>query len=163
MTDLDKVIEEAEIICKKKGGRFTLKRKRILLKLLSKNKALSPYEIADDYNVDYESKMPVMSIYRILDFLEKMNLVHKINAINKYMACSHITCSHKHKSPQFLICRNCSNIKEVYLEDKLVEDLHLEAKKYGFQLHKTYSEISCLCNKCRRSVKIMPQARKLDF
>ncbi|MCM8534270.1 MAG: transcriptional repressor [Lentisphaeraceae bacterium] len=152
MIDFEKVIETAEVKCKEQGGRFTLKRKRIFSKLITADKALSPYELADSYHNEFGTKMPVMSIYRILDFLESMKLAHKINSINKYLACSHILCSHQHNTPQFLICRNCQKCDELYLKKPLLSELQSEVQSSGFQLTTSYTEISCLCNECSSKV-----------
>ena len=38
-----------------------------------------------------------MSIYRILEFLESQQLVHKLKLTNRYVACVHITCNHEHE------------------------------------------------------------------
>jgi len=103
MSKYQYVIDRAEQLCRQNGTRFTVKRKRVLMSLLKSEKALSAYELIDLYTVEFGESMPAMSIYRILDFLEQEQFVHKLNLANKYVACSHITCDHAHDVPQFVI------------------------------------------------------------
>ena len=72
--------------------------------LLQSKQALSAYELADYCRDELGESMPPMSVYRILEFLEGVQLVHKLKLANRFVACDHITCDHKHGVPQFLIC-----------------------------------------------------------
>ena len=85
--------------------------------MLNENKALSAYEIADRLGGITQTSVPAMSVYRILDFLEQQNLVHKILSMNKYAACSHITCKHGHSMPRLAICSRCYKVDEMMSND----------------------------------------------
>lgn len=89
-----------------------------------------------------------MSIYRILGFLETEKLVHKLNLANKYVACAHISCDHAHGVPQFLICRNCSKVKEISIKSSTIKDLQATAHDVGFKLISPQLEMNCLCDDC---------------
>ena len=100
---LNRVIDKARHLCKSSGTRLTEKRRGVLEALLVSKIPLSAYEITDVINQADDKSILAMSVYRILEFLEAENLVHKLSSTNKYVACSHITCGHNHEIPQFLI------------------------------------------------------------
>lgn len=144
--NIDQIIQYAEEHCRRHGSRLTSKRKRILAALISSKKALSAYELVDICKATYGEAIPPMSIYRILEFLEGEKLVHKLNLANKYVACTHISCDHK--VPQFLICGNCSEVKEVSINPDTIEDLQASVQLAGFRLNTPQIEMNCLCNNC---------------
>lgn len=146
--EINKIIAKAEGICSNSGSRLTEKRKRILELLLRAEIPLSAYEVADAYNIDSESSMPAMSVYRILDFLEEELLVHKLSSANKYIACSHIACDHAHQVPQFLICGECQSVKEIAISKTIVDELEKQVKNAGYKLTNSQLELQCLCEEC---------------
>ena len=148
MTKLNKILNHAEQTCKANGARLTDKRKQILSSLINSNKALSAYEIVDICAKELGSAIPAMSVYRILDFLESENLVHKLHLANKYVACSHISCDHAHEVSQFLICDECSRVEEIGIEKKVIDSLKQNVKKKGFLLKSPQLELHCICQDC---------------
>jgi len=145
------ILDKAQNICTHSGGRLTEKRKRILALMLLSKTPLSAYEVADSYNKNAESSMPAMSVYRILDFLESEQLVHKLSSANKYVACSHIACSHAHQIPQFLICGKCQTVKEMAIGKPIIEQLDQLVADAGYKLVNTQLELQCLCDKCMKT------------
>ena len=145
---INEIINKAEDICAHSGGRLTEKRKRILELLLRSKSPLSAYEVANAYNSESETSMPAMSVYRILDFLETEHLVHKLTSANKYVACSHITCSHAHEVPQFLICGKCQNVKEIAISKTIINELDIQVANAGYKLLNSQLELQCLCEQC---------------
>ena len=146
--ELANIISKAEGICAHSGGRLTEKRKRILELLLCSNTALSAYEVADLYNKSADASMPPMSVYRILDFLEAEQLVHKLSSANKYIACSHIACNHSHQIPQFLICSKCQNVKEISISKTIIDELGKQVTEAGYMLTNSQLELQCVCEPC---------------
>lgn len=150
MSHIDNIIQHAEQHCKDHGARLTAKRKQILAQLIQSNKALSAYELMDRYKDQYHENIPAMSVYRILEFLEGEHLVHKLNLANKYVACAHISCDHSHGVQQFLICGNCSKVKEVNISQSTISELNETVKDAGYQLVSPQIEINCLCKDCSK-------------
>lgn len=148
-TKLDKIIDEAEHSCVKSGGKLTVKRKHILTVLLSAETALSAYEIADSYKETIGDSIPVMSVYRMLNFLMQENLVHKLSLTNKYIACSHIACSHEHEIPQFLICDNCQQVREVGIKKDIIKALESSVEAAEFYLNSPQLELHGTCKECQ--------------
>lgn len=142
------IIDHAEQHCSKHGSRLTNKRKQVLSELLHSQKALSAYELADIFKEKFGKTLPPMSIYRILDFLVKENLAHKLEIANKYVACEHISCNQPHKIPQFLICRICSKVKEISINKSTLDSLQNSTQEAGFKLISSQIELSCICDEC---------------
>jgi Fur family zinc uptake transcriptional regulator len=148
---LNNIMGKAQDICSNSGGRFTEKRKRILELLLVSSTPLSAYEVADTYNRSADTSIPTMSVYRILEFLESEQLVHKLSSANKYVACSHIACSHTHEIPQFLICGKCHSVKEIAIAKHIIEELDQQVTEAGYKLTNSQMELQCVCSNCLAS------------
>ncbi len=148
MNSVESIIQHAEQHCDLRGSRLTQKRKQILTGLVKSKKALSAYELIDFCKQEYGESLPAMSVYRILVFLESELLVHKLNLANKYVACMHISCDHAHAVPQFLICKSCSIVKEITVEESTITDLGNTVKGAGYQLLSPQIELNCLCDNC---------------
>lgn len=148
MEPLEKVIEHAEKNCKAHGTRLTDKRKQVLAALLKSKKALSAYQLIEIYQTEYGEKLPAMSIYRILEFLQNQHLVHKLNLANKYVACAHITCEHEHEVSQFLICSECQKVEEISIGKSTISEFQKNVEDAGFRLVSPQLEMNCVCKDC---------------
>lgn len=148
MTQIKEIIESASQKCHSTGARLTVKRQTVLKILLESKASLSAYNIAELYKNKTKTSIPVMSVYRILEFMEEKGLVHKLKLTNKYIACKHINCSHNHDSQQFLICSKCQAVKEVAIKKSIMNDLINDLKGYGYQMIGDNIELECICNEC---------------
>ncbi len=151
MVDYNTVMSVAEQKCVQGGIRFTKRRKQVLSVLIEADAALSAYEIAERYNAGSDSKMPAMSVYRILDLFQEQNFIHKLEIANKYVCCSHISCSHEHNKSQFLICGSCRHVEEISLSEDAVEALQTAASAAGFSAISPQLEIKGRCAQCEQS------------
>ena len=149
MTKVQAIINRAEQSCKAHGSKLTNKRKQVLSGLVQSGRALSAYELVDYCKEAYGESPPPMSVYRILDFLQSENLVHKLNLANKYIACAHISCDHDHGVPQYLICGDCQRVEEIAIGKSTINNLKRNVEKAGFHLVSPQLEINCLCNQCK--------------
>jgi len=152
MNNVNTIIEHAEKYCKSHGARLTIKRKQVLSSLIQSEKALSAYDVIDLCEEYFDEKIPAMSVYRILEFLENEKLVHKLKLANKYVACSHITCMHDHGAPQFLICGVCDQVKEITINQSIMTELKNGVENAGFKLVSPQLEMNCICNSCLEKV-----------
>ncbi len=110
---------------------------------------MSAYELLDRCNESLTKRMPAMSIYRILDFLESNSLVHKLTSQNKYIACEHIECCDQHFfRSQFLICSDCPTVREIKLGPATYESMQLTAASAGFSLEGIQLEVIGACASC---------------
>jgi Fur family zinc uptake transcriptional regulator len=149
--DTQKIIDQAEKACIEQGVKLTPKRKAVLLILLENEQPQSAYEISDLYQKKLSEKIPAMSVYRMLEFLIEQGLVHKLASTNKFLACSHITCSHSHQTPQFLICDQCQSVSEVGIDTTLIQALEKSIHQKHFQLNSPQLELHGVCERCQSS------------
>ncbi|MGX9416222.1 Fur family transcriptional regulator [Vibrio sp. RC27] len=148
MKDIDTIVDHAEKSCIAHHKQLTPKRKLVLRALIHANKALSAYELVDYCKEHFNQNLQAMTVYRILDFLEKEHLSHKLKMSNKYIVCSHILSGSEHGVPQFLICSKCEKINEQIIDPRLINGLQTNAKLEGFTVTSPQLEISCICDDC---------------
>ncbi len=145
----EQTLQKADEICTQSGNRLTTKRAAILELLIDAERPLSAYDLVALYNQKQPQPIQPMSAYRILQFLQSEKLVHKLETQNKYIACTHITCSHPHAAPQFLVCKQCHRVKEIYLPEELIDALAGYAQQSGFSIDQTQIEFDGICEDCR--------------
>ena len=145
---ISKWIDDARSVCEQSGARLTEKRQDILKILLIAGGPLSAYQIANAYNDGAQKPMPTMSVYRILEFLETKDLVHKLSSNSKYIACTHSHSGDTHKVTQFLICNQCKIAKEIIISTKIMDELGKVVENAGFALKNRQLELDCLCEEC---------------
>ena len=109
---------------------------------------MSAYELIDYCKTTFDTDIPAMSVYRILDFLQQQQLVHKISTLHKYITCCHIECDHPHNEAQFLICGQCARVQEVSLGKGIRENLKYRLEQSGFRFTGSQVEINGVCDRC---------------
>ncbi len=149
MADIEKILSQAENTCQQQGTRLTSKRRMMLAILLEAGVPCSAYEVVEHYRAKTGETIPAMSVYRMLDFLMTQGLVHKLASTNKFLACGHITCSHSHQAPQFLICDGCQTVQEIGVDKTLFNALQKSINQQHFQLNSPQLELHGLCEGCQ--------------
>ena len=85
-------------------------------------------------------------VYRALEKLIELGIVHKIESKNSYIVCKINNCS-KQLSTSFLMCNKCDNVVEI--EDYHFEDrLNKLSKKFNTQYLHHKLEIYGTCEDC---------------
>jgi len=142
------IVEIAERQCIAQGVRLTKKRIRVFSLLQASNRAVSAYELAEAYENNFGSQLPIMTVYRVLDFLQSQSLVHKLETANKFIVCEHIGCNHTHTASQFLICKACMKVKELNVSNAQFKELKQTIEDAGFHIDTNQFEMNCICNGC---------------
>ncbi len=129
--------------------------KKVLSALGRSEKPLSAYDILDRARSD-ALKAPVQ-VYRALEKLSSRGLVHRIEALNAFVACSdcshaghdHRDESHAHAQhrPGFVICRDCGSVRE--FEDERVAKIAEEAAGDDFAVELVSLEVYGQCAACQ--------------
>jgi len=148
-SDIEEIIKKSQEACALAGAKLTSKRKNVLIVLLASTTPLSAYEIVERYKAQFQESLPVMSVYRMLDFLIHEKLVHKLETASQYMSCAHIACDHQHETPQFLICDRCGNVKEVGIKKRIMDELERSIQSTGFTLAHKQLELHGVCKNCQ--------------
>lgn len=105
---------------------------------------LSAYTILD--RVRAAGIRAPQQVYRALDKLLEFGLIHRLESINAFVACSH-PAHEGHSVVAFAICEACGNVSEFY-ESALAEHLQGWADKAGFRIKKSTIEVRGLCDAC---------------
>lgn len=126
--------------------------RKVLSALGRSEKPLSAYDILDRARSD-ALKAPVQ-VYRALEKLENRGLVHRIEALNAFVACTEHDerCDeHEHRHPAhrpgFVICRDCGSVRE--FEDARVAETAREAAGEDFAVDFVALEVYGRCAACR--------------
>ena len=106
---------------------------------------LSAYTILDELRDD-GFRAP-LQVYRALDKLVEMGLVHRLESLNAFVACSHKGCE-VHSAAAFAICEKCGQVTELS-DDALDDRLRELAEATGFALTKSVVELRGLCADCQ--------------
>lgn len=121
----------------------------LVLDVLSRAEApLSAYVILDKLR-DQGFRAP-LQVYRALEKLLEGGLVHRLESINAFVACSHAAgdcCRHGHGNVAFAICNSCGHVMEFHDHEIDSRLAALTASKH-FKVEKTTIEIRGLCADC---------------
>jgi Fur family transcriptional regulator, zinc uptake regulator len=131
-----KALQSAEEICRRVGARLTRLRRSVFELVLSAERPLTAYEILDLLRPKDTSATPA-GVYRSLDFLSELGLVHRIESAKSFVACA--MPDHVHPS-QMLVCRRCGTIEtEDSQVAKAAESL---GRRLGFALDRRTMELT---------------------
>ena len=139
-------LDQAAEACARHGARLTEIRRRVLGLIIESRGPLGAYALLDRLKAERENATPV-TVYRALDFLLEHGLVHKIERLNAFIACTDQG-PHEHThAAQFLICRLCGTVAE--LEDhSIAEAIANAANRTGFQPLRATIEVEGTCEAC---------------
>lgn len=107
-TSSHKALAEAEALCAAKGERLTPVRKRVLELVIDAARPVKAYDLLEALKPGPGAAKPP-TVYRALDFLMSLGLVHKIEALNAYIGCTH---THDDGSAELFICSDCGSVEE---------------------------------------------------
>ena len=134
----------AEARCAAAGERLTAARLGAYAELLRSKRPVTAYELIALLEERQQRKIAPLTVYRHLDFLIRVGLVHRLESTQSYLPCEHP--DHAHES-QYLLCSSCGNADEV--ESKPLESmLQKIANQRGFQTENAVVEIKGVCADC---------------
>lgn len=126
---------------KEHGWRQTLAVRSIVEKLAHSPCFLSAYEL----EAALKNRFDVTTIYRVLEKLQAVALVHELNG--KWKWCSD---PHNHdEQHHFLICEHCNGAEEIFLDyqSAIAEQLKQEKK---FRLKQVHLAFLGTCHACQQ-------------
>jgi Fur family zinc uptake transcriptional regulator len=85
-------------------------------------------------------------VYRALDKLIEYGLVHKLDSLNAFVACTHPH-PHTHGLAAFAICTNCGQAEEI-ADPAIEKRLQGWSKDHAFKLESATIEMRGTCGQC---------------
>lgn len=140
---IKEALMHAEDLCRRRGQRFTALRRRVLELVWRRHKPVGAYEVLEILQQSARTAPP--TVYRALDFLQQMGLVHRIASLNAYVGCAHPGEPH---DGQFLICESCRSLAELGVQE-ITRCIEQSAAASGFQPLRYTVEIMGRCPACR--------------
>jgi len=140
---ISNALATAEALCQRQRQRFTAIRRRVLELVWQQHKPIGAYELLELLQRDGRTAPP--TVYRALDFLQQLGLVHRIASLNAYVGCAHPGVPH---DGQFLICESCKSLAELDVP-AITSAIEQSAASSGFEPRRHTIEIMGLCPGCR--------------
>jgi Fur family zinc uptake transcriptional regulator len=137
-------LSQARERCNRANARLTPIREAVLKLIWDHHKPMGAYHIAEQLPLVLGKNIQAPSVYRAIEFLLDLGLIHKITSLNAYIGCPFPGSEH---SDLFMICRSCGATAEV--SDEGINNVLAEnIKKTGFLPENQHIEISGLCPSC---------------
>jgi len=131
-------------VLRSKGYKVTRPRKEVLETVERASAPVSPYDISRI--VQQRGKhLDQVTIYRVLDLLCSLNLVHKVLSRGGFVKCGLLDEPGCHR---FLVCRECGVLQE-FTDEALCYQESQIARRMGFYPEHHLTESSGLCQRCR--------------
>ncbi len=129
--------------CQSQGIKLTPLRKKVIEILNACDSPISAYALLEQLKQCHPTAN-IMSVYRILNFLEAHQLVHKIDNTNHYTLCCHPSS----QICQLLVCQQCHQKFEIHTPeiDTLLQQI---ASEHHFQLMSNKIVLSGYCHHCQ--------------
>lgn len=141
---INTALEHAVKICKEKNARLTATRKQVLKFIWESHKPIGAYDLLPKLGeAGFNSAPP--TVYRALDFLLEMQLIHRINSLNAFIGCSNPEDIHANC---FFICEDCGAAQEINSEPLITMRLKLE-KELGLKINEQIAEFAGTCPNCQ--------------
>lgn len=139
---LGRALLDAESRCALTHERLTPPRRRVLELLLGAEGPLKAYDLIAAFGEGGEPAKPP-TVYRALEFLERLGFAHRIESLNAYVPCR-IEGGH---TAAFLICDCCGATREI--EPTGIAEIQGLAGEAGYSLAGVTVEAHGLCGDCR--------------
>jgi Fur family zinc uptake transcriptional regulator len=142
---INTALNKAKQLCQDRKARLTDTREQVLKLIWGSHQPLGAYAIMDALREGSQKAIAPPTVYRALDFLLELGLVHRINSMNAYIGC--LTPESKHHC-YFLICRQCHIALEFEpsVVDQAIDGLVTSS---GFIIENQSLELIGLCPQCQ--------------
>ena len=126
------------------GLRLTLPRRAVVRALVSSDEPFISARTIIDHVLEGAGRIEASTVYRILDDLARIGLVHHIPLGNGKSGNWHITLNHDH---EHLVCEICGKTIEIP-HTEFAPFYELLRRKYGFQTNPHHFAFLGFCDDC---------------
>lgn len=148
---IDDALANAQLICQAQGAKLTQLRRQVLLLIWQSHKPLGAYTLIDMLAASEQRRIAPPTVYRALEFLLELGLIHRINSLNAYIGCSnpqsHLDSQHA-STNYFFICSRCHNSQEM-MNPALSNTIINAGKEIDFLPQQQWLEVTGLCPQCQ--------------
>ncbi|UTW48373.1 Fur family transcriptional regulator [Bacterioplanoides sp. SCSIO 12839] len=141
---VDSAVQTAKQLCASEGARLTPIRQRVLELVWQSHKPVGAYDLLPTLAQEGFNSAPP-TVYRALDFLLELGLVHRINSLNAFVGCSHPGESHP---SCFFVCNQCGEAQELHASQIDQVSAQVEAM-LGVKVQQQTTELMGLCPRCQ--------------
>ena len=134
-------------LCADRKARMTPTREAVLRLLWQSHQPLGAYQLQDQLATLLDKPIAPPTVYRAIEFLLQLGLIHRIASLNAYIGCPFPNSDH---SNLFMICNNCGSAAEV-AHASINELLQMATDKANFTLQSQTLELFGLCPQCASS------------
>jgi Fur family zinc uptake transcriptional regulator len=138
-------LDVAEALCAQRGSRLTPIRRKVLELLLRQGRSVKAYDLLESMRAIHPGAAPP-TVYRALEFLMEEGLVHRLDAVNAWIAC-HDAGGAPHDL--LVVCTSCGAVAEVN-DPGMSRQLAERVARTGFALNSHETEIRALCPACQQ-------------
>jgi Fur family zinc uptake transcriptional regulator len=142
---LKEALDQLAAKCAAKGGHLTSIRRQLLGILLKAEKPVKAYTLIEE-SARVGRRLTPATVYRVLGFLMEHGLVHKVNALNAFVACSESDRDINHQ-PLLLVCPSCQKTTEINDPD-LATLVFAKLGSLGYSLKRAAIEVHGQCQLC---------------
>ncbi|MFT0533806.1 Fur family transcriptional regulator [Castellaniella hirudinis] len=138
-------LQTAQSLCEQRGSRLTPLRRLVLETLLRHPGSMKAYELLDALRAAQPGAAPP-TVYRALDFLTEQGLIHRLDAISAWSACSD---AGGDPHDLLVVCTRCGSVAELS-DPALGQRLADCVARAGFTLAGHETELRAICTQCRQ-------------
>lgn len=142
---IDDAMKNAHRICANKKLRLTATREQVLRLVWQSHRPLGAYELLDMLSNASDKRIAPPTVYRALEFLLEVGLIHRINSLNAYIGCPEPSTTHP---SYFFICTGCNNAQECS-SDTLHQQVQQAGDSMGFSIQQQWLEVLGVCQDCQ--------------
>lgn len=135
-------LAHAKAVCVARGQRWTAPRQRVFELLLRNAGPVKAYDLLAQFKAGTATAPP--TVYRALDTLVSLGLVHRIASLNAFVVCSH---AEKEHAATFLFCDCCGSVEEIAVPTAGMRDTI--KRKSGFEAGPLTIEAHGHCRECQ--------------
>jgi Fur family transcriptional regulator, zinc uptake regulator len=129
-----------------RGLKLTPLRRRVLEEVAASHHAIGAYEILERLARKEATRMAPISVYRALEALLEMGVVHRLESRNAYFAC-HARHDRDGSRRIVLACERCATVAEV-AAPVAFDAIDGAASDAGFRSRRALVEVAGICTAC---------------